>query len=94
MVTRRSNIVIFYLLIGVSIIGLVISLWLSFSHNMKYIGPVPTVVLYIVPLFIGIWINFWPDRKHNRRRFLFLIVGTIIVAIGLFLMVDWSWSGG
>ena len=53
---------------GLTLVGLGIALWLQFARDIRYFGPVPSLVLFIVPAVAGYWVHMWPECKTNRAR--------------------------
>jgi len=74
---------------GLTFVGLGIALWLQFARDIRYFGPVPSLVLFIVPMLVGHWVIVWPDCKTNRARLWSSGLLTLGMVAALMMLVRW-----
>jgi cytochrome c-type biogenesis protein CcmE len=74
---------------GLTFVGLAVALWLQIARDIRYFGPVPSLVLFIVPMLAGHWVYMWPECKANRARLWYLVLLTLFMIAALMMLVEW-----
>jgi hypothetical protein len=56
--------------------------WLKISHGTEFLGVVPTLTIWIAPLFAGLWLVLWHVPIASRLRWI-LIACTAAAAVSI-----------
>lgn len=79
-----------WLLGFVGLLTCVAVLWLRFGHGIRFLGPFPTLLLFLVPLHAGMLAFAWADRARHPGMFKMAVVVAILVALISPLLLRWG----
>ena len=78
---------------AISILGVGIVLWLMYAYDIRYFGPVPSLVIFLVPAIFALWLNTlknWPHIKKQPYKSVMIYCSILLLVVSLLLMVKWS----
>ena len=75
---------------AVTALGFGIAMWLKFVHDIRYFGPVPSLVLFVLPGLLGMCLTTITIRRRQPINLVVMYCGILMVVVGLLILVKWS----
>ena len=75
---------------AMTLLGVAVTMWLMFVHDIRYFGPIPSIILFLAPSTLGAWLPVWRSRREKPGTVVGMGFGTALLVVALLLLIKWN----